>query len=123
MSIHNGIKSRREALGWSHARLAEEVSTIEGVSQKLSWQTVQQWENGKSAPKRTRLEHVAAALGCSVHDLLNPSVPEGWPFTVELKTAMDRHGKDLTWLENIARSALEMPTLPRKVRIKECRLP
>lgn len=28
----------------------------------VSWQTVQQWENGKTAPKRARLEAVAKAL-------------------------------------------------------------
>ena len=113
MPIHNEIKTRREALGWSHARLAEEVSRREGATKKLSWQTVQQWENGKSAPKRTRLDHVAAALGCTVHDLLSPSAPDGWPFSQELKSAMDSQGKDLTWLENMARSALELPPLPR----------
>ena len=123
MSIHDGIKRRREALGWSHARLAEEVSTIEGLSQKLSWQTVQQWESGKSAPKRMRLEHVASALGCTVHGLLNPSTPLVWPFSQELWTAMNLQGKDLAWLENLARSALEMPTLPRKVKLKDCHLP
>lgn len=72
MPIHDQIKKRREALGWSHQRLADEVSAKEGAKKSLSWQTVQQWENGKSAPKRVRLEHVASALGCSIQELLNP---------------------------------------------------
>jgi len=51
-------------------QLATEVSQVEGLVKPLSWQTVQQWENGTSAPKRKRLENVAQVLGCSVGELL-----------------------------------------------------
>lgn len=70
MSIHQEIKRRRDELGWSQQQLAAEVSRLEGGSKVLSWQTVQQWENGKSAPKRTRMDVVARALGCTVEELL-----------------------------------------------------
>jgi transcriptional regulator with XRE-family HTH domain len=70
MSIHEQIKRRREAKGWSHATLAAKVSELEGAKKPLAWQTVQQWENGGSAPKRTRLGYVAKALGCTESDLL-----------------------------------------------------
>ncbi|PJM72084.1 LexA family transcriptional regulator [Achromobacter ruhlandii] len=53
-TIHKRIKDLREKLGLSMEQLAERVS--------VSWQTVQQWENGKTAPKRARLEAVAKAL-------------------------------------------------------------
>ena len=53
-SIHKRIKDLREKLGLSMEQLAERVP--------VSWQTVQQWENGKTAPKRARLEAVAKAL-------------------------------------------------------------
>lgn len=71
MSIHTEIKRRREALGWSHQRLADAVSTAEKLTKTLAWQTVQQWENGVSAPKRTRMPFVAQALGCSLVQLVS----------------------------------------------------
>lgn len=63
MTIHEQIKAAREKLGWSMERLAKEVSEAEGLAKQLTWQTVQQWENGTSAPKRTRMEVVAQVLG------------------------------------------------------------
>lgn len=53
-TIHIRIKKLREKLGLSMEQLAERIP--------VSWQTVQQWENGKTAPKRARLEAVAKAL-------------------------------------------------------------
>lgn len=69
MSIHEAIKTRRLALEWSHQRLADEVSKREGLSKPLAWQTVQQWENGVSAPARKRLPFVAEALGLTLDSL------------------------------------------------------
>lgn len=62
MNIHDRIKSAREQKGMS----MEQLGSIVGVS----WQTVQQWENGKTAPKRKRLDAVADALGVSVEQLV-----------------------------------------------------
>lgn len=45
----------------------EQFAALVGVS----WQTVQQWENGKTAPKRARAEKVAAALGITVLELVS----------------------------------------------------
>lgn len=53
-TIHKRIKDLREKLELSMEQLAERVG--------VSWQTVQQWENGRTAPKRARLEAVANAL-------------------------------------------------------------
>lgn len=53
-TIHKRIKDLREKLGLSMEQLADRIP--------VSWQTVQQWENGKTAPKRARLEAVAKAL-------------------------------------------------------------
>lgn len=79
MNIHQEIKRRREALGWSQERLAKEVSAREG-GKPLSWQTVQQWENGSTGPRRARLAFVAEALGCRPEELLTPgSSPEPEP--------------------------------------------
>lgn len=70
MSIHEEIKTRRLARGWSHEQLAKAVSKAEGREDApLSWQTVQQWEK-TTAPSRKRLPYVAAALGCTVPELL-----------------------------------------------------
>lgn len=62
MDIHRQIKAAREAKGWSMERLAREVSEAEGLAKPLTWQAVQQWENGTSAPKRTRMTLVARLL-------------------------------------------------------------
>ena len=77
MTIHSEIKRLRLHKGWSMARLAREVSAIEG-GKPLHWQTVQQWERepggdttGKStAPKRERLAIVAELLGTTLNNLL-----------------------------------------------------
>lgn len=55
-TIHQRIKQRREALGMSMT----ELTLLSGTK---AWQTVQQWENGSSAPRRTNLPAVAKALG------------------------------------------------------------
>lgn len=62
MDIHQQIKKAREERGWSMERLAREISEAEGLAKPLTWQTVQQWENGASAPKRTRMELVRQLL-------------------------------------------------------------
>jgi phage repressor protein C with HTH and peptisase S24 domain len=62
MNIHARIKAAREKKGLS----MEQLGDIVGVA----WQTVQQWENGKTAPKRKRLDNVAAALDTTVEQLL-----------------------------------------------------
>ena len=62
-TIHERIKAlRKKQPGLSIERLAD----ILGVS----WQTVQQWENGKSAPQRKRVQAVADALDTTVDYLL-----------------------------------------------------
>lgn len=69
MSIHEAIKRARKKKGWSMERLAQEVSTAEKLSKPLSWQTVQQWESGGSAPKRKRMAVVASLLGLNTTTL------------------------------------------------------
>jgi transcriptional regulator with XRE-family HTH domain len=61
-TIHARIASLRKGKGLSMQGLAKLVG--------VSYQTVQQWENGKSAPKRTRLERVASVLGVSPQELV-----------------------------------------------------
>lgn len=63
MNIHQQIKQAREAMKWSMSQLAEKVSEAEGLKKPLTWQTVQQWENGKSAPSRKRMQIVLQVLG------------------------------------------------------------
>lgn len=61
-TIHARIASLRKGKGLSMQGLAKLVG--------VSYQTVQQWENGKSAPKRTRLERVASVLGVTPQELV-----------------------------------------------------
>ena len=70
-SIHQLIKSAREAKGWSMQHLASEVSKAEALSKPLTWQTVQQWEKeGGTAPRRKRMETVAKLLGLDLVSML-----------------------------------------------------
>tara|TARA_R100000655_G_scaffold64330_2_gene102850 strand:+ start:219 stop:845 length:627 start_codon:yes stop_codon:yes gene_type:complete len=69
-NIHERIKAARDAKGFSMQKLAE----LLGIK---AWQTIQQWENGGTAPKRKRLEQVANILGVTVEYLLQGSDPDG----------------------------------------------
>ncbi len=70
-TIHELIKSAREAKGWSMEALAERISAAEGLAKPLAWQTVQQWEKeGGTAPKRGRLEVVAKLLDIDMIQLV-----------------------------------------------------
>lgn len=69
MSIHAQIKRLREAKGWSHQTLAQEINEHEKRPKALAWQAIQQWENGESAPTRKRLPYVALAFGVSLQSL------------------------------------------------------
>lgn len=63
MSIHIRLKE---------LRLAKKLSLQDvGAAIEVSWQTVQQWENGKTAPKRKRLDDVAAFFDVTPAYLLN----------------------------------------------------
>ncbi len=76
-TIHEAIRDRREALGLSMQDLALRVSEKEGRKKPLSWQTIQQWENGKSAPTRSRMPFVAEVLKSTAQKLLaGDSTPE-----------------------------------------------
>ncbi|MGB3835908.1 XRE family transcriptional regulator [Castellaniella sp.] len=60
-TIHKRIKTARNAKQLSMEQLAELVG--------VSYQTVQQWENGKTAPKRQRLGKLAGVLGVTPEHL------------------------------------------------------
>ena len=77
MTLGKTIKRLREGLGLSQQQLAESVSTFEGLSKPLSWQTVQQWEDNKTAPRMKRMQFVAQALRIDVIDLHLENVIEG----------------------------------------------
>lgn len=84
MSIHEKIRAAREKRGWSMEDLAAEVSRHEGLAKPLAWQTVQQWENGGSAPRRKRMQAVADALGIDLSDLVGAATaPESLPPAVQ----------------------------------------
>ena len=63
MSIAENIKQRREAKRWTQAALAEKSGT---VSQAM----ISRIEKGEDNAKIETLRGIAAALGCSVVDLL-----------------------------------------------------
>jgi len=62
MSIHEKIRAARERKGWSMEQLAKAVSEAENLAKPLAWQTIQQWERGDSAPKRSRMPIVEKLL-------------------------------------------------------------
>jgi transcriptional regulator with XRE-family HTH domain len=59
--IHRNIAALREALGLSQSALAAKLRVDETA--------VSHWEHGRSAPRGSRLERVASALGVTVPDL------------------------------------------------------
>jgi transcriptional regulator with XRE-family HTH domain len=70
MTIHEEIKRLRKERGWSQTDLAVEVSKRLGLAKALTYQTVQQWENGSTAPQRKTLQAVADVLGTTPASLL-----------------------------------------------------
>jgi len=61
-NIHERIRMLRTSKDLSMEGLARLVG--------VTWQTIQQWENGSTAPRRTRLQRVADTLGVTVERLL-----------------------------------------------------
>jgi transcriptional regulator with XRE-family HTH domain len=95
MSIHDEIREARKRLGWSMEQLAAEISKAEGLHKPLSWQTVQQWENGASAPKRTRMEIVARLLGLETDkpakgEVFHAIKPEEWAMLQNYRKLLDK---------------------------------
>ena len=66
--LKNHLASRRKAAGWTQAELADRVA----VSRK----TINTIENGVFVPSTVLALKLAAAFGCSVHDLFNLSNEE-----------------------------------------------
>jgi len=62
VTIHNRIKEAREAKGLNQSEVARHM--------KVFPQTVQQWESGKTAPRRGRLLALASFLGVTPEWLL-----------------------------------------------------
>lgn len=67
-TIHTRIKNARLDKKLSMEKLAELIGL-------RSWQTIQQWENGGTAPARKRLDKVAEILGKTPEFLLNGTEP------------------------------------------------
>ena len=67
------IRMRREVLGWSRQKLGAEVAKREGLGKPLTHSTIQQWENGTTAPKRKRMTIVADLLGIEAHEIVPTS--------------------------------------------------
>lgn len=114
MSIHEAIKAKRKALDWSLERLAEEVSKREELAKPLAWQTVQQWENGVSAPARKRLPFVAAALGMRVEELLARAENQEYPVPLAHLLGSD----DVTLSSPVIEwGVLKMKILPKAFKV------
>ena len=79
-TIHQRIKRLREKKELSMEEL--------GLSVGVSWQTIQQWENGKTAPKRTRIDKVAEVLGVSSTELVSGCVSEFKNITKDVQAAI-----------------------------------
>lgn len=86
-TIHQRIKRLREAKGMSKAALARAV--------KQTYQNVQHWEKGPTAPARKVLQDVATALGVTPQELLYgtpatvKTIPMGDPRVAEMVRLFD----------------------------------
>lgn len=65
METKDVIRSIRLRLGLTEQQLADRIGVSRG--------SIQQWEKGKTAPKRANRDAVATALGISVAELVTPS--------------------------------------------------
>lgn len=120
-TIGQRIKRLREAKGLSMGALAKLVRVS-------SWQAVQQWENGRTTPRRSREELLAQALGVSVAELVGhetlypssnrPSAAESpkskvhytvqWPFPrIDLQRVLRLPVEDREFVERLLLVALE----------------
>jgi transcriptional regulator with XRE-family HTH domain len=100
MDIHEQIKAGRERRKWSMERLAKEISDAEQLTKPLAWQTVQQWENGTSAPKRTRMALVRRLLRLDEPTAQEPKgalfekvMPEEWEMLQNYRKLLDKDRK------------------------------
>lgn len=80
-TIHQRIKQRREDLGMSMT----ELTVLTGLG---AWQTVQQWENGATAPSRANLPAVAKALNVTTQWLMAGNDEVADPRHLELLRAL-----------------------------------
>ncbi|MHA3905174.1 XRE family transcriptional regulator [Castellaniella sp. WN] len=71
-TIHDRIKQARQAKGLSMEKMAD----LLGLK---AYQTIQQWENGKTAPSRKRLMDVARVLGVTPEHLSLGTEPDENP--------------------------------------------
>jgi len=120
-TIGQRIKRLREEKGLSMQALAKLVKV-------KSWQTIQQWENGSTTPRRSREEPLAQALGISVAELVGhgtlypssnrPSAAESpesnvhytvqWPFPrIDLKRVLRLPAEDREFVERLLLVAIE----------------
>lgn len=131
MSIHERIRTLRVAKGWSQEDLAKHVSEAEGLKKQLAWQTVQQWENGRSAPARKRLGYVADLFGVTPAYLMDGGEPgntptatttsptSGWPFrTVKLAQLVELPEIALVQIEQIIGTFVGTQVVPVDFRAK-----
>ncbi len=62
MTVGENIRRFRKELGWTQAKLAEELHVTQ--------QSIGQFENGEKPPKLETIEKIAAALGVTPFDLI-----------------------------------------------------
>lgn len=67
------IRELREAVGWSQARLADEVCAISGRA-TVTRCDISRWERGRRRPRPAALRAIAAALQVPLHILETPPV-------------------------------------------------
>jgi transcriptional regulator with XRE-family HTH domain len=104
-TIHQRIKRLREAKGMSKAALARAV--------KQTYQNVQHWEKGPTAPARKVLQEVAQALGVTPQELLYGSPapvktnPGGDPRVAEMARLFDMltEGEKTSFMGDLRRMA------------------
>jgi transcriptional regulator with XRE-family HTH domain len=118
-TIHARIAARREQLGLSMEGLADLVG--------VSWQSVQQWENGSTIPRRHRMEKIANALMTTVmylesgtdptyapvrrieaRDAQPPGDQHGWPFKrIDIERILQLSEEDRDFIEHRIMAAVE----------------
>lgn len=105
-------------------RLATEITRAENRKQPLAWQTIQQWENKKSAPNRKRIALVCELLGIdqTTWSFVNPTIETG-PAINDNVVAMERiEGRPLSLQDILISLGREMEKLDAPLRAAAAQL-
>jgi transcriptional regulator with XRE-family HTH domain len=93
------IRTERERLGWTQARLAEEVTAASGGEVTLARSTLARQEAGEREPSVLEGVYIAQALGVSLEALITPDDDD---LLARAKQLVNEHSDAAALLDSLA---------------------